>query len=245
MFAFPQIPSGHRSVLPLCMPNTSYTMRDSLTASSRICGERKGGFFKSKLDSALFIDDPNKKSADHRAKFYLMPTDPAKNEMHPPGVHVFKRAYDKVMKFSAVSIFNFTTQVVPQSLPSRDAYKTFICKGLFTTTHAIQKGSMMSHMVKANLEPLVTWYRAYFERFQLPDRNSMPGSTGIGLASSLRTLSMKLISSSGKYFAGIYSNFIRYCYFSFFSTQCGLKSFHQDELFDVSANFKPIFTPMM
>ena len=245
MFTFPQIPSGHRIVLSLCMTNTSYTMRESLTASPEIFGKTKGGLLKSKLDTALVIDDPNKKSADHRAKFYLLPPDPTQDEMHPPGIHVFNMSYDKVMKFSVVSIFNFTTQVVPQSLPSRDAYKTFICKGIFTTTHAIQKGSIISPMKMANLEPLVTWYRAYFERFHLPDRNSLPGSTGIGLASSLRTLSMKLISSSGKYFAGIYSNFVRYCYFSFFSTQCGLKLNHQDELFDVSANFKPIFTPMM
>ena len=165
--------------------------------------------------------------------------------MHPPGVHVFNMAYDKVMKFSSVSIFNSTTQVVPQSLPSRDAYKTFICKGLFTTTHAIQKGSMISPMKMAYLEPLVTWYRAYFERFQLPDRNSMPGSTGIGLASSLRTLFMKLNSFSRKYFAGIYSNLVRYCYFSFFSIQCGFKLTHQEELFRMSAHFEPIFTPMM
>jgi hypothetical protein len=198
------------------MHNASYAMRESLTAFPEIFGKRKDRFFKSKLDSTLFIDDPNKESADHQSKFYLMSPNPSKDVIHPLGKKGPGTANQKGIRFSVLSIFNFKSQVVPKSLPSRDAYKTFICKGLFTTTHAIQKGSMISPVEKAIPEPSVAWCRSYFERFQLPDRNSVPGSTGIGLAPSLRTLSMKLISSLRRFFAGTSFNFARYCSFSFF-----------------------------
>jgi hypothetical protein len=195
------------------MHNALYKMRELLTAFPEVFGKRKDRFFNSKLDSTLFIDDPN---TDHRSKFYLMPYPSFKDDTHPLGNQGPGIANERGMKFSVVSIFNFNSQVVPKSLPSRDAYKTFICKGLFTTTHAKQKGSLISPVEKAIPEPLVAWSRSYFERFQLPDRNSVPGSTGIGLAPSLRTLSMKLTSSLKKFFAGIFSIFARYCSFSFF-----------------------------
>ena len=245
MFTFRQISSGHRILSSLCMPNASYTMRECLSVSPNIFGRRKSGFFKSNFDSTAFIDDPNKKYADYRAIFYLMPPYPSKDEIHSPGNQGPSLSNVKGMKFSTLSIFNFTTQVVPMSLPSRDAYKTFICKGLFTTTHAIQKGSIKSPVEKAYLEPMVTKFRSYFERFWLPDRNSVPGSTGIGLVPSLRTLFMELISLPRKFFALIYANLVRYCFFNIFSIQCGLKLTHQKKLIGMSANFKPFYTPMM
>jgi hypothetical protein len=245
MFTFLQSPPGHRIASSPCMPIASYTLRECLSVSPEIFMERKSGFLKSKLHSTAFIDDSNKKHADHRAKFYLMPPYPSKDEIHPPGNQGPSISNVKGMKFSILSIFNSTTQVVPTSLPSRDAYKTFICKGLFTTTHAIQKGSITSPVEKAYLEPMVTRFRSYFERFWLPDRNSVPGSTGIGLVPSLRTLFMELISPPRKFLALIYSNLVRYCFFNIFSIQCGLKLTHQKKLIGKSANFKPFYTPMM
>ena len=145
----------------------------------------------------------------------------------------------------SISHFFDKNKVVPRSSVSPDHFEPFNCKGLFTTTHAIQNGSFRLPVEKAYLEPMATRFRSYFERFRLPDRNSVPGSTGIGLVPSLRTLFMELNSPLSKFCARIYSNLVRYYFFNIFSIQCGLKLTHQKKLIGMSANFKPFYTPMM
>jgi len=242
MFTFLQSPPGHRIASSPCMPIASYTLRECLSVSPEIFRERKSGVLKSKLHSTPFIDDSNKKHADHRAKFYLMPPYPSKDEIHPPGNQEPSISYVKGMKFSILSILKFTTQVVPTSLPSRDTYKTFICKGLFTTTHAIQNGSFRLPVEKAYLEPMVTWYRSYSERFWLPDRNSVPGSTGIGLALSLRTLSTCFFSLR-RIIRSTCKSLSRYFHFNFLSIKHTFSSSLHEVLNFGSTELKCSFLP--
>ena len=98
----------------------------------------------------------------------------------------------------SVSHFFDKNKVVPRSAVSPDHLEPFNCKGLFTTTHAIKHRSQVKSVEKAGHEQLATdthsstkvdkWSR-------LPDRNSEPGSIGIGQVSSLRTLSCTLFSN--------------------------------------------------
>ena len=242
MSTFLQSPSGHRTVSSSCMPIATYTMRKCLAVSPKIFGGRKCGFFKSNFPSSAFIDDPSIKSAGRHTRSYFMPSHPLTDEIHPPGNQEPSISYVKGMKFSILSILKFTTQVVPTSLPSRDAYKTFICKGLFTTTHAIQIGSMISPVEKAYLEPLVTWHRSYSERFWLPDRNSVPGSTGIGLALSLRTLSTCFFSLR-RIIRSTCKSLSRYFHFNFLSIKHTFSSSLHEVLNFGSTELKCSFPP--
>jgi len=98
----------------------------------------------------------------------------------------------------SVSHFFDKNKVVPRSAVTPDHLEPFNCKGLFTTTHAIKHRSQVKSVEKAGHEQLATdthsstkvdkWSR-------LPDRNSEPGSIGIGQVSSLRTLSCTLFSN--------------------------------------------------
>jgi len=245
MSTFSQSPPGRRIVPPPCMLTIACGLRMSLTASIEVCGKRKHRFAKNRFYSNAFFDDPNCVALDQLGESYLMHFDHLKDSTHPPGFKHSLILHHKGIEFPILSISNFITQVVPTSLPSRDAYKTFICKGLFTTTHAIQKGSITSPVEKAYLEPMVTRFRSYFERFWLPDRNSVPGSTGIGLALSLRTLFIPIFSNLKKSFGSSAINWVRHFYTNIFSMKYAFSLFLQNRLSCRPTNLNPFLPPLL
>ena len=93
------------------------------------------------------------------------------------------------------SYFPDKNKVVPRSAVNPDHLEPFNCKGLFTTTHAIKHRSQIKSQEKTWHEQLVPddhssinldkWCR-------LPDRNSGPGSIGIGQVPNSRTLFYEL-----------------------------------------------------
>ena len=244
MSTFPQSPPGRRIASSFCMPNTTYDLWGNLTEFSCMWSMKKYGFFQSKFHSGALTDDFNKNEVAHRAQFYLISFNPSKFGIHPPGIYYTSMDNKKGFAFPFLSISNFITQVVPKFLPSLDAYKTFICKGLFTTTHAIQKGSMISPVEKACLEPLVTWYRSYFERFRFPDRNSVPGSTGIGLALSLRTLFIPIFPNLKKSFGCSTINWVRHFYSNIFSMKYAFSLFLNNRLSCRPTYLNPFLAPL-
>ena len=245
MSTFSQSPPGRRIVPPPCMLTNACGLRKSLTASIEVCGKRKHRFAKNRFYSNAFFDDPNCVAFDQLGESYLMHFDHLKDSTHLPGFKHSLILHHKGIEFPISSISNFITQVVPKFLPSLDAYKTFICKGLFTTTHAIQKGSMISPVEKAYLKPLVTWYRSYFERFSLLDRNSVPGSTGIGLALSLRTLFIPIFSNLKKSFGSSAINWVRHFYTNIFSMKYAFSLFLQNRLSCRPTNLNPFLPPLL
>ena len=238
-----QSPPGRRLASSFCMPNSTYDLRRNLTEYSCMWSMREYGFFQSKSYSGALTDDFNKKEVAHRGQFYLRPFNPSKFEIHPPGICYTSMDNIEDSESPFLSISNFITQVVPQSLPSRDSYKTFICKGLFTTHQAIQKSSRRSSMEKTYPEPLVTRLRSHFERFWLLDRNSVPGSTGIGLVPSLRPLSMTLFSCLKISFASTTRILAKYLCFIIFLIHYPFISFHNEDFNYRSAKLKPFFDP--
>jgi len=242
MSTFPHSPPGRRIDSPPCMLTSACGLRKSLTASIEVCGKRKHRFAKNRFYSNAFFDDPNCVAVDQLGESYLMHFDHLKDSTHPPGFKHSLILHHKGIEFPILSISNFITQVVPKFLPSLDAYKTFICKGLFTTTHAIQIGSMISPVEKAYLEPLVTWHRSYSERFWLPDRNSVPGSTGIGLALSLRTLSTCFFSLR-RIIRSTCKSLSRYFHFNFLSIKHTFSSSLHEVLNFGSTELKCSFLP--
>jgi len=245
MSTFSQSPPGRRIVPPPCMLTNACGLRKSLTAFIEVCGKRKHRFAKNRFYSNAFFDDPNCVALDQLGESYLMHFDHLKDSTHPPGFKHSLILHHKGIEFPILSISNFITQVVPKFLPSLDAYKTFICKGLFTTTHAIQIGSMISPVEKAYLEPLVTWHRSYSERFWLPDRNSVPGSTGIGLALSLRTLFIPIFSNLKKSFGSSAINWVRHFYTNIFSMKYAFSLFLQNRLSCRPTNLNPFLPPLL
>jgi len=242
MSTFSQSPPGRRLASPQVAPNRSCNFRGSMNRLYSIRGKRKHGFFKSKFYSSSSSDNFSKNNVDYPTQLYAMPSSYSKDENNPPGVTYIWMAKNKHsdVHFSSISIFR--TQVVSKSLPSRDAFKTFICKGLFTTHQAIQKGSLRSPMEKVHLEPLVTWSRSYFERLRLPDRNSVPGSTGIGLALSLRTLSTCFFSLR-RIIRSTCKSLSRYFHFNFLSIKHTFSSSLHEVLNFGSTELKCSFPP--
>jgi hypothetical protein len=245
MSTFSQSPPGRRLASSQGEPNRSCNFRGSMNRLYSIRGKRKHGFFKSKFYSSSSSDDFSKNNVDYPTQLYAMPSNYSKDENNPPGVTYIWMAKNKHsdVHFSSISIFR--TQVVSKFLPSRDAFKTFICKGLFTTHQAIQKGSLRSPMEKVHLEPLVTWSRSYFERLRLPDRNSVPGSTGIGLALSLRTLFISIFSNLKKSFGSSAINWGRHFYTNIFSMKYAFSLFLQNRLSCRPTNLNPFLPPLL
>ena len=100
-----------------------------------------------------------------------------------PGLRTFFRA----------SFFNFFNKVVPRSVVNPDHLEPFNCIGLFTTTHAIKHRSSVKSVEKTWHEQLATVAHLFLKVntwLRLPDRNSEPGSIGIGQVPGLRTLFM-------------------------------------------------------
>jgi hypothetical protein len=96
------------------------------------------------------------------------------------------------------SYFPDKNKVVPRSTVNPDHLEPFNCIGLFTTTHAIKHRSQVKSVEKACREQLATDGHSSIrvnEWNRLPDRNSEPGSIGIGLVSGLRTLLSTLFSN--------------------------------------------------
>ena len=242
MSTFSQSPPGRRLASAQVAPNRSCNFRGSMNRLYSIRGKRKHGFFNSKFYSSSSSDDFSKNNVDYPTQLYAMPSSYSKDENNPPGVTYIWMAKNKHsdVHFSSISIFR--TQVVSKSLPSRDTFKTFICKGLFTTHQAIQKGSLRSPMEKVHLEPLVTWSRSYFERLRLPDRNSVPGSTGIGLALSLRTLSTCFFSLR-RIIRSTCKSLSRYFHFNFLSIKHTFSSSLHEVLNFGSTELKCSFPP--
>ena len=246
MSTFSQSPPGRRLASPQVAPNRSCNFRGSMNRLYSIRGKRKHGFFNSKFYSSSSSDDFSKNNVDYPTQLYAMPSSYSKDATHPPGFNHSLILHHKGIEFPILSISNFITQVVPKFLSSLDAYKTFICKGLFTTTHqAIQKGSLISPMEKVHLEPLVTWSRSYFERLRLPDRNSVPGSTGIGLALSLRTLFIPIFSNLKKSFGSSAINWVRHFYTNIFSMKYAFSLFLQNRLSCRPTNLNPFLPPLL
>ena len=97
----------------------------------------------------------------------------------------------------SISHFFDKNKVVPRSAVNPNHIESFNCKGLFTTTHAIKHRSQVKSVEKACHEQLATDVHASIimdKWSRLPDRNSEPGSIGIGQVSSLRTLFNTLFS---------------------------------------------------
>ena len=95
----------------------------------------------------------------------------------------------------SMSHFFDKNKVVPRSAVNPDHLEPFNCKGLFTTTHATKHRSPIKSVEKTWREQLVTDAHSSIkvDRWKrLPDRNSEPGSIGIGLVPSLRTLFYEL-----------------------------------------------------
>ena len=97
----------------------------------------------------------------------------------------------------SLSHFFDKNKVVPRSSVSPDHFESFNCKGLFTTTHATKHRSQVKSVEKAGQEQLVADVHSSIKVDKwnrLPDRNSEPGSIGIGQVPSLRTLLNTLFS---------------------------------------------------
>ena len=97
-----------------------------------------------------------------------------------------------------ISHFFDKNKVVPRFGSSPGHLEPFNCIGLFTTTHAIKHRSQVKSVEKAWREQLATDDHSSIrvdEWNRLPDRNSEPGSIGIGLVSGLRTLLSTLFSN--------------------------------------------------
>ena len=93
------------------------------------------------------------------------------------------------------SFANFFNKVVPRSVVNPDHLEPFNCKGLFTTTHAIIQRSQGKSVEKTCGEQLATRTHLSMKMdrsIRLSDRNSGPGSIGIGLLPGLRTLFYEL-----------------------------------------------------
>ena len=108
-----------------------------------------------------------------------------------PSVSAFTR--HTVGRFPRSSYTNFNTKVVPRSAVNPDFLEPFNCKGLFTTTHAIKHRSSVKSVEKTWHEQLATVAHLFLKVntwLRLPDRNSEPGSIGIGQIPGLRTLFM-------------------------------------------------------
>lgn len=91
------------------------------------------------------------------------------------------------------SHFSYKNKVVPRSVVNPDHLEPFNCKGLFTTTHAIKHRSSVKSVEKTWHEQLATVAHLFLKVntwLRLPDRNSEPGSIGIGQVPGLRTLFM-------------------------------------------------------
>jgi hypothetical protein len=95
----------------------------------------------------------------------------------------------------STSSANFFNKVVPRSVVNPDHLEPFNCKGLFTTTHAIKHRSQGKSVEQTCGEQLATRTHSSMKMdrwTRLPDRNSGPGSIGIGLLPGLRTLFYEL-----------------------------------------------------
>ena len=90
---------------------------------------------------------------------------------------------------------NFFNKVVPRSVVNPDHLEPFNCKGLFTTTHAITHRSQGKSVEKTCGEQWATRTHLSMKMdrsIRLSDRNSGPGSIGIGLLPGSRTLFYEL-----------------------------------------------------
>ena len=90
---------------------------------------------------------------------------------------------------------NFFNKVVPRSVVNPDHLEPFNCKGLFTTTHAIIHRTPGKSEEKTCGEQWATRTHSSkkMDRWtRLSDRNSGPGSIGIGLFPGSRTLFYEL-----------------------------------------------------
>ena len=90
---------------------------------------------------------------------------------------------------------NFFNKVVPRSVVNPDHLEPFNCKGLFTTTHAIKHRSKIKSQEKTWHEQLAPNAHSSIKVnkwFRLSDRNSEPGSIGIGQVPDSRTLFYEL-----------------------------------------------------
>ena len=96
---------------------------------------------------------------------------------------------------SSLTHFFSKNKVVPRSAVNPDHLEPFNCKGLFTTTHAIIQRSQGKSVEKTCGEQWAsrTHLSMKMDRpIRLSDRNSGPGSIGIGLLPGLRTLFYEL-----------------------------------------------------
>ena len=138
MSTFSQSPPGRRLASYQGAPNRSCNFRGSMNRLPSIRGKRKHGFFKSKFYSSSSSDDFSKNESRSSGAAILCSFRPILQRMriHPPGMLMYTSMAIISKAGSRFPSYLFPisrTQVVPKSLPSRDAYKTFICKGLFTT----------------------------------------------------------------------------------------------------------------
>lgn len=95
----------------------------------------------------------------------------------------------------SVSHFFDKNKVVPRSAVTPDHLEPFNCKGLFTTTHAIKHRSKIKSQEKTwheQLAPNAHSSMKVYKWYRLPDRNSEPGSIGIGQVPDSRTLFYEL-----------------------------------------------------
>ena len=93
------------------------------------------------------------------------------------------------------SHFSDMNKVVPRSVVNPDHLEPFNCKGLFTTTHAIKHRSKIKSQEKTWHEQLAPNAHSSIKVnkwFRLSDRNSEPGSIGIGQVPDSRTLFYEL-----------------------------------------------------
>ena len=96
---------------------------------------------------------------------------------------------------SPLAHFFSKNKVVPRSVVNPDYLEHFNCKGLFTTTHAIIQRSQGKSVEKTCGEQGATRTHSSMKMdrsSRLPDRNSGPGSIGIGLLPGSRTLFYEL-----------------------------------------------------
>ena len=102
---------------------------------------------------------------------------------------------DFAIRSLSVSHFFDKNKVVPRSAVSPDHLEPFNCKGLFTTTHAIKHRSQGKSVEKTCGEQWATRTHLSMKMdrsIRLSDRNSGPGSIGIGLLPGSRTFFYEL-----------------------------------------------------
>ena len=128
----------------------------------------------------------NQTDSSFRVEYNLEPTYSLRSRSSGSGYAGYKFNFE-------YQIHKLTKTVNLKPVVNPGIRKTLYCKGLFTTTHAKKIRTMRRALISVVPECTARCTsRGWLRR--LPDRDSEPGSIGIGLASSLRAFPVGFVS---------------------------------------------------